>query len=134
MWVAIAVYIGIFCSIPILRSKFLYRDWHILFLILVVEYIAMIPVSIKAFMTLMKNTSTLLSFCIGAFATSFILFFAFIFMVIGVSDRGMGAIIFLLFPLVNAALAVIGAICGLAYIVKKMSGRYDDRSHTNTPD
>jgi hypothetical protein len=59
-------------------------------------------------------------------------------MIIGLSDRGMGAIIFRLFPLVNAVLAVIGAICGLAYIiktiVKKVSVRYDNRSHTNTPD
>jgi hypothetical protein len=56
MRVAIVAYIGIFCSIPILRGKFLYSDWPILFWILAVEYIVMIPVSIKAFMTLMKKT------------------------------------------------------------------------------
>jgi hypothetical protein len=135
MLVAIVAYIGIFCSIPIFRGKFFWHDEHILFWILVLEYIVMIPVSIKAFMTLMKNTSALLSFCVGAFATSLILLFVFLFMIGGMSG-GLGIMVFLLFPLVDAALAVIGAICGLAYIVKKVWSvwRFIYRSHTNTPD
>jgi hypothetical protein len=130
--IAIAAYIVIFCSFPILHSKFL-NDHHILFWILAVEHIAMIPISIKAFIDSIKNTRILLSFCIGALATSFLLLFTFFLIVSELSDRGMGIVAFLLFPLAEAVLAVVGAICGLAYIVKKMSGRYDNKSHTNTP-
>jgi hypothetical protein len=124
IWAAIAAYTVIFCSIPILRSEFLYNSGkYILFWILAVEYIVMIPISIKAFMALMNNTHSLLSFCISAFVTSFILFLAFIFLVNGMPDRGMGVIVFLLFPLIDAALAASGAICGLIYIVKKVINR-----------
>jgi carbon starvation protein CstA len=94
----------------------------------------MVPISIKAFIASMKDIPILLSFCKGALATSFIFYFVWTFTLSGYNDRGMGVVIvYILFLLVDAALAGVGVICGLAYIVKKTSGRYDDKSHTNTP-
>ncbi|MDR1508737.1 MAG: hypothetical protein LBS53_03790 [Synergistaceae bacterium] len=129
--VALAAHIGIFCFFIILRSFGGYnirKSIEVIPLqIVVLEHIAVtiaiIPISIAAFLTSRKNTRILLSFCINAFATSFILLFSSIFALIGIPSHSFGhAIFFYLFLLVEAALAVVGAICGLTYIVKKALG------------
>ena len=62
--IAVLGYLAVFCSIPDLRSQFLYNDEHILFWILALVYLVMVPVSIKAVMSLLKNTRAALSFCL----------------------------------------------------------------------
>jgi hypothetical protein len=118
----VIAYVVMFCCIPALRSGFLRHGQHILFWILVLEYLAMIPITIRGVMTSISNTHPLLSFTIGAIVTAIVLLLVFFFTVNNMSDRGMGIIIFMIFPLVNAALSATGLVAGVVYAVKKMSG------------
>lgn len=120
----IIMYIGIFCFIPVLRAQFLRQDSHILFWILLLEHLVMIPFSTKAFMSFLKNRHVLLSFCIASVATAGLLFFIFLCTVNGISDRGMGIIVFLIFPFVEALLAAAGGFCGVLWIIRKTRGAY----------
>lgn len=97
----IIMYIEIFCFIPVLRAQFLRHDSHILFWILLLERLIMIPLSIKAFMAFLKRWQAWLSFGIAAVATAGLLFFIFLCTVNGISDRGMGIIVFLIFPFLD---------------------------------
>jgi hypothetical protein len=118
-------YMVMFCCIPALHIGFLYRgQYHILFWILVFEYLVMIPLTIRGVMTSMNNTRPLLSFTIGVIVAAIVLLLVFFFTTNGMSDRGMGIIVFLIFPLVNAALIATGLVAGVVYIVKKVSGAY----------
>jgi hypothetical protein len=140
MWVAIAAHTGIFCFLSILDSfgnyDIRYAIRVIPLQIIVLEHIvfaiAIIPMAIAAFLTSRKNIRILLSFCINTFVTSFILFFTAISVLSGINDsHGWGNAIFgFLFMSADAAFAVIGAICGLAYIVKKVLGWHNNRRNT----
>lgn len=120
----IIAYIAMFCCVPFFRGQFLRHDQHELFWILVPEHLVMIPVSIMAFMTSFKSIPSSLAFCLGAIVTAAALFFLFCITVMGMSDRGMGIIIFLIFPLAEAALAAVGAVSGLIYLIKRIGGAY----------
>ena len=45
-------------------------------------------------------------------------------MITGMSDRGMGSIIFMIFPIASAAVAGAGALSGLRYAIKRGCGAY----------
>ena len=116
----IIAYAAILCSIPMLRSAFLPHEWHVLFWVLLVEHLVMIPLSIAACMVSLKETPRPLSFCIGSLVTAAVLFFVFLTTISGASDRGMGVIILLIFPLIDAVVAVAGILGGVVYIAKKV--------------
>jgi hypothetical protein len=117
----VIAYVVIFCCIPVFRSRYIHAH-HVLFRILVFEYLVMIPLTIRGIMTAMSNTRPLLSFTIGAIVAAIVLLLVFCLTTNGLSDRGMGIIVFLIFPLVNVALAVAGLVAGVVYAVTKTIG------------
>ncbi len=118
--ITVVAYLVIFCSIPILRGLFL-REFSTMFWILVLEHLVMTPLSIMGLMSLSLNRDMAV-FGISAFVTAVLMLAVSIASITGMSDRGMGIIVFLIFPLADAVIGATGILCGLAYAIGKSIG------------
>ena len=113
----IIAYIVLFCLVPMFRLLFLHEGQHVLFWLLFFEYVFMTPYSLTVFAT--ARRPRLLSLGLGALVTAGLLLVLCLVTIHNMSDRGMGVLVFLLFPLVDAFMALTGVLCLVAWAARK---------------